>query len=380
MHLGNSSICSVLTGPVTGTPSVCEPREGRDSRGSLSDAVRRVIPARHMSPRTERAYLGWIRRFILFQDRRHPRDLGKAEIEAFLSHLAIAGGVSASTQNQALSALLFLYREVYGFGFPWLEDVVRARRPRRLPAVLSPEEVARLLAELDGVSFLQASLLYGAGLRLMECSRLRIQDLDLRGAEILVRDGKGRKDRRTVLPQRLLSPLAAHLERVRRQHDADLAAGLGVVALPDALSRKYPNAAREWRWQWAFPASRHYVDRETGTKKRHHRHESVLQRDVREAARRARIVRRATCHSLRHSFATHLLESGYDIRTIQELLGHSDVRTTMIYTHVLNRGGRGVRSPLDVSGTGWEGGSGTPPDPQSGQAPGDNADGEDAEV
>jgi integron integrase len=303
-----------------------------------------------MSRRTEKAYLGWVRRFVLFHGRRHPTELGKREIEEFLSNLATVGKVSASTQNQALSALLFLYREVYEREFPWLDDLVRARRPTRLPVVLSKEEVSLLLDQLHGVTWIMAALLYGAGLRLLECARLRVNDVDFRANEILIRDGKGREDRRAVLPARVRDLLAAHVERVRSLHERDLDAGLGAVALPDALARKYPSAAKEWGWQWVFPATRHYVDRETGERRRHHLHESVLQKAVKAAARQAGITKRATCHTLRHSFATHLLENGYDIRTIQELLGHRDLKTTMIYTHVLNRGGKGVRSPLDEPG------------------------------
>jgi len=357
--IGSSEIeeAGVLSGPTSGAVWLRDPPEppspGRPSPRLLLDEVRRAIRVRHLSPSTERAYRDWIRRFLLFHDRCHPRSMGETEVTAFLSHLATDRCVSASTQNQALAAILFLFRDVYGRELDWLEGLVRAKRPARLPEVLSRREVGELLGHLDGTAWLQASLLYGAGLRLMECSRLRVKDVDFEGRQILVRDGKGRKDRRTMLPERVLRPLGDHLRRVRDQHEGDLRVGLGAVALPDALARKYPHAAREWSWQWVFPASRHYVDRETGERRRHHIHESVLQREVKAAARRAGISRRATCHTLRHSFATHLLEGGYDIRTIQELLGHKDVSTTMIYTHVLNlgAGGRGVRSPLDSEGT-----------------------------
>jgi integron integrase len=335
---------SLLTGPAGGAALLREPGP---SRPRLLDRVRQAIRTRHLSPSTERAYLGWIRRFLLFHGRRHPSEMGEEEVTAFLTHLATVRRVSASTQNQALGAILFLYRDVYGRELEWLDGLVRARRPARLPEVLSRGEVEQLLGQLEGTAWLQASLLYGAGLRLMECSRLRVKDIDLEGRQILVRDGKGRKDRHTVLPEKVRSPLRDHLQRVRAQHERDLRAGLGAVALPDAIARKYPGAAKEWAWQWVFPASRHYVDQETGERRRHHLHQTVLQREVKAAARRAGLSRRATCHTLRHSFATHLLEAGYDIRTIQELLGHRDVSTTMIYTHVLNRGGRGVRSPLD---------------------------------
>jgi integron integrase len=316
----------------------------------LLGQVRAALRLRHYSRRTERAYVGWTRRFILFSGKRHPSEMGESEISGFLSHLAVAGKVSASTQNQALSALLFLYREVLRRELPWMDEIVRAKRPQRLPTVLSREEVAALLREMKGVEHLMASLLYGAGLRLLECCRLRVQDLDDSRGEITVRDGKGGKDRITLWPCRLHAPIAAHLERVRAQHERDLASGLGSVELPSALERKYPRAAFEWGWQWVFPATRFYLDPASGRRRRHHLHESVLQRAVHEAVIRARLSRPATCHALRHSFATHLLENGYDIRTIQELLGHRDVSTTMIYTHVLNRGGRGVRSPLDGVG------------------------------
>ena len=312
----------------------------------LLDTVRAAIRLRHYSRRTEEAYVGWIRRFIVASGTRHPREMGEPEVTAFLSALA-ARGVTASTQNQALSAILFLYEMILGRRLAWMDGLVRAQRPVRLPVVLSRDEVARLLAHLRGPVWLMASLLYGAGLRLLECAELRVKDLNLDRGELTVRDGIGGKDRVTMLPTALTQPLAAHLSRVKAQHDADIAAGRGAVALPGALRAKYPNAPREWAWQWVFPATRFYVDAETGERRRHHLHESVVQRAVKEAVRAAGIPRPATCHTLRHSFATHLLEAGYDIRTIQELLGHRDVSTTMIYTHVLNQGGRGVRSPLD---------------------------------
>jgi integron integrase len=314
----------------------------------LLDRVRVAIRARQYSRRTEKAYVGWIRRFVLFHGKRHPLEMGVAEVTGFLSHLAAAGRVSASTQNQAFSALLFLYRDVLGRELSGL-DALRAKRPTRLPVVLSPEEVRRILHHLRGVSRLMASLMYGSGLRLLECARLRVKDVDFDRREITVRDGKGRKDRVTLLPDALAAELGSQLARGRRLHETDLLEGGGLSWLPDALERKYPGAAREWAWQWVFPASRAYVDPMTGERRRHHRHESVLQRDFKAALRAARVPKAASCHTLRHSFATHLLESGYDIRTIQELLGHSDVATTMIYTHVLNRGGLGVRSPLDVA-------------------------------
>lgn len=312
----------------------------------LFDVVRAQVRLRHYSPRTEQAYLSWMRRFLRFHGMRHPRELGAADVTAFLSSLA-TNGVSASTQNQALSAILFLYEVVMGQRLPWMHDIVRAQRPVRLPVVLSRDEVARLLAQMRGTVWLMAALMYGSGLRLLECAELRVKDLNLDRGELLVRDGKGGKDRVTMLPGALREAVTEHLARVHRQHDADVVAGRGSVALPGALRLKYPQAPFEWAWQWVFPATRFYVDATTGERRRHHLHESVLQRAVKEAAGAAGIARPATCHSLRHSFATHLLESGYDIRTIQELLGHRDVSTTMIYTHVLNQGGRGVRSPLD---------------------------------
>ncbi len=301
-----------------------------------------------MSPRTEEAYIGWIRRFILFHGKRHPDVMGEPEVTGFLSHLATHQHVSASTQNQALAALLFLYERVLGRELEWLGGVVHAKRPDRLPVVLSRDEAKAVLERMEGVASLMGTLLYGSGLRVLECAKLRVKDLDFDRHELMVRDGKGRKDRVTMLPGRLDVPLCAHLAVVRARHEADLAAGSGSVALPDALDRKYPGASRDWPWQWLFPASRHYVDAVTGERRRHHVHETVLQRAVARAVTAARIGKHVTAHTLRHSFATHLLEAGYDIRTIQELLGHKDVRTTMIYTHVLNRGGRGVRSPFDM--------------------------------
>jgi integron integrase len=273
--------------------------------------------------------------------------MGEPEVTAFLSSLAVDAHVAASTQNQALAALLFLYQQVLDRQLDWLTDVVHAKRPARLPVVLSRDEVSAVLGCMRGTPHLMASLLYGAGLRVLECAQLRAKDLDFDRHELTVHDGKGRKDRVTMIPSRVEPALRSHLVGVRAQHTADLAAGSGTVALPDALDRKYPAASRDWPWQWVFPATRHYVDSATGARRRHHLHETVIQRAVKAAVRAARIPKHATAHTLRHSFATHLLEEGYDIRTIQELLGHHDVRTTMIYTHVLNRGPRGVRSPLD---------------------------------
>jgi len=319
---------------------------GRAQAPRLLDLVRQAIRTRHYSVRTEKAYVGWIRRFVAFHGMRHTRDMAEAEVAEFVSALA-GRGVSASTQNQALSAVLFLFETVLGRRMPWMEGIVRAQRPSRLPTVLSRGEVAAVLSHLRGPTWLMASLMYGAGLRLLECAELRVKDLNLDRGELTVRDGKGGKDRVTMIPGALRRSLVEHLGKVKAQHEADLARGWGSVVLPTALSAKYPRAPWEWAWQWMFPATRHYVDAATGVRRRHHLHESVIQRAVKDAVREAGLSRPASCHTFRHSFATHLLEAGYDIRTIQELLGHRDVSTTMIYTHVLNRGGGGVRSPLD---------------------------------
>ena len=313
----------------------------------LLDQVRGKIRLKHYSIRTEQAYVDWIKRFILHFDKRHPRELGAAEVEAFLTHLAVAGNVAAATQNQAKSALLFLYREVLETELPWLDNVERARTPKRLPVVLTREEVQGVLGRLTGTHWLIASLLYGAGLRIMEGLRLRVKDVEFSRREILVRDGKGFKDRVTMLPAALAAPLAEHLERVKALHGRDLAAGRGAVYLPYALERKYPGAARDWAWQYVFPSANLSADPRTGIERRHHLQDQAVQRAMRQAVRDAGVNKPATPHTLRHSFATHLLEGGYDIRTVQELLGHADVSTTMIYTHVLNKGGRGVTSPLD---------------------------------
>jgi len=326
----------------------CERVESAPRPRRLLDVVREALRARHYSRRTEKAYVGWIRRYILFHGKRHPREMGPAEVTRFLTALAVDAKVSASTQNQALAALLFLYREIVGIELPWLDELVRARRPRRLPVVLSRDEVGAVIAELPGTPKLMACLLYGAGLRLLECAGLRVKDIDPQASSIVVRAGKGAKDRITVLPRIVQEPLRRHLERVRRLHEHDLATGAGWVELPGSLGRKYPNAGREWAWQWVFPATRLYRDRETGQRRRHHLHETVLQRAVGRAVRAAGITKAAGCHTFRHSFATHLLEDGYDIRTVQELLGHRDVTTTMVYTHVLNRGPGAVRSPADA--------------------------------
>jgi integron integrase len=302
---------------------------------------------RQYSRRTEEAYVFWIHRFIVFHGKRHPSEMGPPEVTTFLSDLAVRRQVSVSTQNQAFSALIFLYRVVLRHDLAGLDHIVRAKRSQRVPLVLSRSEVSAVLGAMRGTPWLMASLMYGAGLRLLECARLRVKDVDFERSEITVRDGKGRKDRMTMLPSPLAEPLRRHLALVSVQHAADLKAGLGTVELPGALRAKYPNAESEWAWQWVFPAARFYTSSPSGLRRRHHLHESVLQRAFREAVRVTRLAKPASCHTLRHSFATHLLESGYDVRTIQELLGHSDVSTTMIYTHVLNRGGRGVRSPLE---------------------------------
>ena len=316
----------------------------------LLEQMRAMIRARHYSLRTEETYLGWVKRFILFHGKRHPRDMGAQEVQQFLVHLAVEGHVAASTQSQALSAILFLYQQVLKHDIGWLHDVVRAKQPQRLPVILTRGEVAAVLRHLSDTPWIMATLLYGAGLRLMECLRLRVKDLDFAYNQIVVRHGKGQKDRVTMLPQHVKAALQQHLVNVQRLHTQDLTTGSGGVYLPYALERKYPNAHHEWVWQYVFPAARLSRDPRTGIVRRHHIHKLVLQRAVHAAVRKANIAKPASCHSFRHAFATHLLEAGYDIRTVQELLGHKDVRTTMIYTHVLNRGGRGVMSPADLLG------------------------------
>jgi integron integrase len=313
----------------------------------LLDRVRTAARLRHFSRRTEEAYVAWIRRFVLHHGRRHPREMGAPEVVEFLSHLAVQGRVSASTQNQALSALVFLYRVVLERELQGLDTAARARRPQRLPVVLSAQQVRALLAGMSGVNHLVALLLYGGGLRLLEALRLRIKDLDPERRQIAVRQGKGQRDRMVPFPSVAIEPLRVHVERVAALHRQDLEEGLGFAPLPDALHRKYPRAGFEWAWQYVFPATRIGIDEASGRRFRHHLHETVIQRAVKVAALRAGLGKRVTCHTLRHTFATHLLESGADIRTVQELLGHRDVRTTMIYTHVSNRGPLGVRSPAD---------------------------------
>ena len=313
----------------------------------LLDQVRARLRAKHYSLRTEDSYLHWIRRFILFHGKKHPGSMGGVHVDAFLSNLATVGRVAASTQNQALSALLFLYREVLQVELPWMSEVVRAKRPKHMPVVLTENEVRSLLAHLEGTRWLVASLLYSSGARLLEGLRLRVKDVDFERLEILVRDGKGARDRVTMLPKRLVEPLREHLIRVRALHERDLAEGFGDVHLPFALARKYPRAGRSWIWQYMFPSGSRSVDPRDGATRRHHLDEKIVQRAVARAGREAGLLKPVSPHVLRHSFATHLLVAGYDIRTVQELLGHKDVSTTMIYTHVLNRGGRGVLSPLD---------------------------------
>jgi integron integrase len=312
----------------------------------LLDQLRDSLRRRHYSIRTEQAYVDWARRFILFHNKRHPAQMGSREVEAFLNHLAVRKNVSSSTQNQALCALLFFYRAILNRE---LEDLrnVRARKPDRLPAVLSKDEALRVINSMSGETQLVAKLLYGGGLRLLECLRLRVKDVDFGQQCILVREGKGAKDRITVLPQNVVAPLREHLERVRQLHKSDLASGFGAVYLPHALEVKYPGASREWCWQYLFPAPMLSVDPRSGLKRRHHMSESAVQKAVKNAARLSRISKPVGCHTFRHSFATHLLQAGYDIRTVQELLGHKDVKTTMVYTHVLKQGGFAVRSPLD---------------------------------
>jgi integron integrase len=317
-------------------------------KAKLLDQVREVLRVKHYAIRTEEVYVHWIKRYIFFHHKRHPREMGAAEVQAFLSDLAVNQKVSASTQNQALNALVFLYDQVLHMELEWMDGLVRARRTARLPVVMAREEVRRVIAAMAGTHQLLAKLLYGTGLRLMECLRLRVKDIDFERNQIIVRNGKGDKDRVTMLPEAIKPALQEHLARVKILHEKDLADGFGEVYLPDALERKYPKAAREWGWQWAFPSGRISEDPRSGKKRRHHLHELILQRAVRQAVQLARLSKPISCHTFRHSFATHLLEAGYDIRTVQELLGHAHVSTTQIYTHVLQKPGLGITSPLDV--------------------------------
>ena len=327
------------TGKNTSSATAQKPR--------LLDLLRNKIRLKHYSIRTEQTYTEWAKRYILFHGKRHPAEMGKEEVEAFLSHLAVKHNVSSSTQSQARAAIIFLYREVLDSELPWLDDVEQAKKPQRLPVVLTVGEVQALLSRLGGTHALMGRLMYGTGMRLMETVRLRVKDVDFERREIIVREGKGAKDRITMLPQAIAAPLQEHLAGIKRLHDEDLQAGFGEVHLPHALGNKYPNAGREWGWQYVFPSKQLSLDPRTGATRRHHADEKGIQRAIRQAVRDAGLAKPATPHTMHHSFATHLLQSGYDIRTVQELLGHKDVQTTMIYTHVLNRGGKGVESPLD---------------------------------
>lgn len=314
----------------------------------LLDQLREAIRSRHYSRRTETSYCNWVKRYIYFHDVRHPAEMAEPEVNAFLTHLAVKEKVSASTQNQALSALLFLYRHVIGREIGDLGEVIRARRPLRIPVVLTKDEIRKILAQIKGDKWLMACIMYGSGLRLMECLRLRIQDVDLQSSTLTVRDGKGNKDRVTMLPSSIKKPLLEHIKKIKKIHKNNVENGYGEVFMPYALARKYPNASREWRWQWVFPQEKLWRNEITRERGRHHVHESIIQRTVKDAVAKVGLTKRATCHTFRHSFATHLLEDGYDIRTVQELLGHKDIKTTMIYTHVLNKGPAGVRSPADM--------------------------------
>ena len=317
-------------------------------KSNLLDEVRNVIRFKHYSIRTEESYVQWIKRFCIFNEKRHPKYMAEDEVRNFLNYLAIEKKVAASTQNQALNAILFLYKEVLKIKLAWIDGISRAKRPQKLPVVLTKEEAKVILLQLEGRNWIMASLLYGSGLRLMECLRLRVKDLDFGYNQIVVRNGKGAKDRVTMLPIILKEPLKKHLSKVKIMHDKDLMEGFGQVYLPYALARKYVNADREWGWQYVFPALKRSKDPRSEIVRRHHLMETVLQKAVKSAVRRSGIAKAVSCHTFRHSFATHLLEGGYDIRTVQELLGHKDVKTTMIYTHVLNKGGKGVCSPLDL--------------------------------
>jgi len=319
----------------------------QQTKPRVLDQVRNVLRLKHYSYRTEEAYVQWIKRFIVFNGKRHPEEMGEKEVSQFLTWLASKRKVAASTQNQALCALLFLYKEVLKKDFGWLDDVERAKRPSRLPVVFTREEIKAILARLEGFKWIMANLLYGSGLRLMECLRLRVKDIEFDYSQIIVRDAKGSKDRVTILPEKLKEPLKRHLEKVKVLHEQDLKEGFGRVYLPFALARKYPNAEKEWGWQYVFPSKKRSIDPRSGIERRHHVDASVLQRAIKYAIREAKIAKPGNCHTFRHSFATHLLENGYDIRTVQELLGHKDIKTTMIYTHVIKKGGRGVQSPLD---------------------------------
>jgi integron integrase len=322
-------------------------RPSENQKPRLLEEVRNAIRVKHYSIRTEEAYLYWIKKFILFHQKQHPLSLGEAEVREFITYLNLEENVAPSTQNQALSALLFLYKYVLHEDLNWVSEIEWAKKPKRLPVVFTKEEARKVLTMLEGSKWIMASFLYGSGLRLLECLRLRVQDIDFTSNNVLIREGKGNKDRVTVLPLSLKDPLTKHLEKVKILHQEDLKEGFGEVYLPHALAKKYPHAAREWNWQYVFPSAKRSLDPRSEVYRRHHVIESVLQRAVKEAIRKAGIQKQASCHTFRHSFATHLLENGYDIRTIQELMGHQDIKTTMIYTHVLNKGGKGTQSPLD---------------------------------
>jgi integron integrase len=347
MHLSDSKLERQSVTPLSLPKRSVGQKVIPNPKAKLLDQVREVLRVKHYSLRTEEAYIGWMKRFIFFHGKRHPREMGAAEVQAFLSDLALKQNVSASTQNQALNAVVFLYREVLHIELEAFDQLVRAKRTRSLPVVLTKEEVQRLIAAMSGTQQLMAKILYGGGLRLMECLRLRVKDIDFGAHQIVVREGKGEKDRITMLPMSIKFSLEEHLQRVRILHEKDVADGCGEVYLPEALARKYPSAPREWLWQYAFPANHLSKDLRSGLMRRHHASEVTLQRAVSAAARMAQLSKRATPHTFRHSFATHLLEAGYDIRTVQELLGHEHLQTTMIYTHVTRQPGIGVRSPLD---------------------------------
>jgi len=327
--------------------SVVMPLLTTDNKPKLLEQLSQAMRSRHYSRKTEATYIHWIKRFIFFHHVRHPKDMAEPEINAFLTHLAVKEHVSASTQNQALCAIIFLYKYVLNRKIGDIGEVIRARNPVRLPVVMTKDEVKAVLSNLTGDKWIIVYLMYGAGLRLMECLRLRIQDLDFSKNQIIVRSGKGDKDRITMFPESVKKPLIEHLSKVKKIHESDIANGFGRVLLPDALVRKYPNASKEWRWQWVFPQETLWQNKKTGERGRHHIDESIIQKSVKDAVARAGLLKRATCHTFRHSFAAHLLEDGYDIRTVQELLGHKDLKTTMIYTHVLNKGPSAVRSPAD---------------------------------
>jgi len=344
-----SSGAAIVNKPQKQKPESFAPgQEKLQTQPKLLDQVRAKIRTMHYSRRTEEAYINWIKKFIFFHNKRHPVEMGEKEISAFLSHLAVAGNVAASTQNQAMCAIVFLYKRILNKDMGEFKGLIWAKRPAKLPEVFTTEEVDSVLNNLKGVFWLMGNLMYGAGLRLIECLRLRVKDIDFTYKRITVREGKGAKDRVTMLPEMSIPALQKQLENVKRQHDKDLSEGFGTVYMPYALSIKYPNANREWGWQYTFPASKLSVDPRSRIKQRHHFDESAVQKAVRQAIRAANIYKHAGCHSFRHSFATHLLEAGYDIRTVQELLGHEDVNTTMIYTHVLNKAGMNVRSPADL--------------------------------